>query len=373
MTLSTPTNKVLYTCDGSTDTFPYTFRILDDADLYVIYTDLSGYDTQWTESTEYIVTDVGEEFGGNVVVEAAYVPASGTQLTIYREVPLTQETDYVENDPFHADTLESDLDRTIMIIQQLAELLSRVIYLSITDGSHPTMEIPNLADRSSTFLGFDSNGNLTVYDDVAQLIKHGIDNSIARYDGTEGIQQSGVFIDDNRNMTGIHDLTIDGTFYGDIDGYATTDYVDNAISNISSSSITISGSPSSDHSAEGMKLDAYLAGEDLVFGDLVYRTTGSGGGDIFMKADKSDRSSVPAMAMALATISGGSTGLFLLDGVARDDSWTWTSGYLLYVGDYGAITDAVPSSSEEQLQIIGIALTATTIRFNPEYTIVEIA
>jgi len=381
MTLSTQINKVQYTCNGTTDTFPYTFKIIQSADLYVIYTDLAGEDTQWTESTEYTVTAVGEETGGNVVVETIYVPASGTQLTIYRDVPLTQDSDYVENDPFHADTLETDLDRMVMIMQQLDEIFSRVFQLKITDGSDPDMTIPNLADRAETILGFDENGDLTVYDNVNQLIGTGTDNSIVRYDGdTQYVQDSLVFIDDAGNVTGINNLTVDGV----ITGYATTtyvnglvttvsgdivSYVDNSVSNISTSSTTISGAPSSDHSAEGMKIDAYTAGENLVFGNFVYRKSDGK----FWKADKGASTTMPVMAIALATINSNGTGLFLLNGVVRDDSWGWTSGALLYVGASGAITDAAPSSTGEQLQIVGIALTATTIRFDPEYTVIEVA
>jgi hypothetical protein len=164
MTVSTTTNRVQYNGDGSSYIFAYTFRIIESSHLYVIYTDADGVDTTWTENNQYSVTNVGEETGGNVVVEEAYIPADGTKLTLYREVPETQETDYVENDPFHADTVETDLDRTIMIIQQLSEGLDGCIQISTTDNSNPDLTIPSEEDRAGKLLGFDEDGDVTVYE-----------------------------------------------------------------------------------------------------------------------------------------------------------------------------------------------------------------
>lgn len=164
MTISTTISKIQYTCNGTTDTYPYTFKILASSDLYVVYTDLSNEDHTWTEDTEYTVTNVGEESGGNVVIEESYLPTSGTLLTIYRDVPLTQETDYVENDPFHADTLETDFDRTIMIIQQLDEEINRCIRTPISDEGASSLIIPSTTERIEKLLGFDENGDFEVVD-----------------------------------------------------------------------------------------------------------------------------------------------------------------------------------------------------------------
>jgi len=53
--------------------------------------------------------------------------SSGNIITIIRELAIKQEIDYVENDPFPAETHEEGLDRACMIDQQLAEELRRTI------------------------------------------------------------------------------------------------------------------------------------------------------------------------------------------------------------------------------------------------------
>jgi len=418
MTLSTQTNKVQYTCNSGTDTFPYTFEIIQSADLYVIYTDLAGTDHQWTENTEYIVTNVGEEYGGNVVVDALYVPASGTVLTIYREVPLTQESDYVENDPFHADTLETDLDRIIMITQQLDEQFSRVLQLNITDGSNPDMTIPNLEDRSETILGFDENGDLTVYDNVNQLIGTGTDNSIVRYDGdSQYVQDSLVYIDDSGNISGLNDLTMDGdlqvagdaNFAGDVyitngltvdgaltvtSGIFTTMTVTSGIfTTITCDELINYGEANYFYQLDVSNLNAYLvtygdgvtwapgsvvkglvcsgvAGEAMDFGTLCYKADD---GKYYI-SDNTDPSTLPAVAMAGEQMwDVDYVGTFLLNGYAHSDYWTWDMGAVIYTGASALPTYIKPTSTGDNIQVVGWAIDLDVVFFNPNYTVVEVA
>jgi hypothetical protein len=52
-------------------------------------------------------------------------PASGETLVIVRNVPNTQETDYIENDPFPASSHEDALDKLTMEVQRLDEKFGR--------------------------------------------------------------------------------------------------------------------------------------------------------------------------------------------------------------------------------------------------------
>lgn len=405
MTLSTEINKVQYTCNGDTDTFPYTFKIIQSADLYVVYTDLSGEDTTWTESTEYTVTAVGEELGGNVVVEAAYVPASGTTLTIYREVPLTQESDYVENDPFHADTLESDLDRIIMITQQLDETFSRVIQLNITDGSNPDMTIPNLADRTDRYLGFDENGDLTVFAAPAQVIGEGTDNAITRYDGTDELQTSLATIDDSGNIYtpgNIVGTNISASYISGAD--AAFDYLtlgSGSLGAVTATQLTVY--PEISEQSYIYDLDTSLltidmlfyddltgragyarsglvrmdvAGEPMDFGTLCYKAADGK----FYISKNTDESTLPAVAMAAEDADlADETIEFLLQGNAYWDHWTWTVGAVIYTGTTptGSVfvppTYIKPTDPGAFVQMVGFVIDENTIYFNPNYTYIEIA
>ena len=133
MTISSTTQKLQYDCDGVTTTFNYTFKIWDDSDLDVIITSAGGVETQLTLTTDYTVTGAGVDAGGTIVlVDPANDAPSGSTLTVMRDVPYTQETDYTEGDDFPAEAHEDALDKLLMQILQLKMMLSRTLLLKVT-------------------------------------------------------------------------------------------------------------------------------------------------------------------------------------------------------------------------------------------------
>jgi len=123
MTVASELNRIQYAGNGSQTIFPYTFKIFTNTDLKVYLTDVLGGETLLTLTTHYSVSGVGSETGGNVTMVTP--PATGETLTIIRQLPLTQETDYTEADKFPAQSHENALDRQVMIAQQLNEQLTR--------------------------------------------------------------------------------------------------------------------------------------------------------------------------------------------------------------------------------------------------------
>lgn len=150
MTISSTTTKITYNGNGSTDTFPYTFKILDDDDIIVEKRiTATGVITTLVKTTDYTVSGVGEEAGGNVtLVDPATDAPSGSQITIRRNMTILQETDYEEYDTFPASTHESALDRLTMIAQQLSEAVDRAIKLdsSLTGISNQIEGTPSAGD-----------------------------------------------------------------------------------------------------------------------------------------------------------------------------------------------------------------------------------
>ena len=121
MTLTTTTNKASYSGNGNTTTFAYAFKILANSDLKVYIRSANGTETLKTITTHYTVTGVGSASGGNVVFTVGNIPTNTETVVIQRVVPLTQTHDYVENDPFPAESHEQGLDRLTMHVQQLQE------------------------------------------------------------------------------------------------------------------------------------------------------------------------------------------------------------------------------------------------------------
>ena len=134
MTIATQNNKVLYSGTGGT-VYPYTFKAFKDTDLVVIRRAVDGTETPLTLYTDYAVSGVGSDTGGNVTLVGAQAlspPATGEKLLVKRVVPLTQSTDWVENSDFPAQVIEDAVDRGVCISQQLQEQLDRCIKVADT-------------------------------------------------------------------------------------------------------------------------------------------------------------------------------------------------------------------------------------------------
>jgi len=139
---------------GAAKVFAYPFKINLAADLTVTdYNIITSVGTVKTLDTDYAVSGVGAAGGGNVTLTGSYTNLSTSSwLVIQREVELTQETDYVENDPFSAETHEGALDKLCMADQQLQEQIDRCIKADIaqTSSSVTYTAFATLADQSTS-------------------------------------------------------------------------------------------------------------------------------------------------------------------------------------------------------------------------------
>lgn len=133
--------------------------------------------------------------------------------------------------------------------------------------------------------------------------------------------------------------------------------------------LVLATAPTSDTTGNGIK-GSFTAGENVVFGDVCYIKSDG-------KMWKSDADAVGTsycVAMAMASITAESAGVFLLIGIVRDDSWAWTVGAPIYLSTTaGDITQTSPSGSEDIVQILGVATHADRIYFNPNLAQVELA
>ncbi len=156
MTVSSETKRADYVGNGSTQLFATQFRFLQNSDVKVILTvTATGVETVQTEITNYTLSGVGLDAGGTVTMLTA--PATGETLTIKRDVSLTQGTDYVENDPFPAESHEDALDKLTMITQQIQEEVDRSLKLTESQQSSGlTVPVP----VTDNLLRWDANGNL---------------------------------------------------------------------------------------------------------------------------------------------------------------------------------------------------------------------
>ncbi len=92
----------------------------------------------------------------------------------------------------------------------------------------------------------------------------------------------------------------------------------------------------------------------------------------WIEADATVSGTMSCQAMALETGTGSKE--VLMQGFVRDDSWAWTIGGNIYIGNTaGTLTQTTPNESGEIVQAVGFATHADRMYFNPDYTYVEIA
>jgi len=161
MSFSTTQNKAQHTANGVTTAFSFPYLFYDNSHLVVTTTDLStGAETTKLITTDYTVTGAGAGAGGTVTFLVA--PANGLRVTIRRVVPLTQLTDYVNDDDFPEETLERDIDKAIMAIQQTDENVDRCLQYPSNETTSAVATLPLAAQRANKMLGFDASGDPTL-------------------------------------------------------------------------------------------------------------------------------------------------------------------------------------------------------------------
>ena len=170
MTVSTTIIKSSHNGNGSTTTFAYNFRILQDSDLVVIIRNNStGTETTKTLTTHYTVSGAGDATGGSITFTSGNIPANGETVVIRRNVPQTQAIDYIANDPFPAESHEEGLDRATMIAQQVSEEADRSIKLSRTNTMTSTEFTVGATDRANKILAFDGSGEISVTQELGSF------------------------------------------------------------------------------------------------------------------------------------------------------------------------------------------------------------
>ena len=133
MTLETTVSKAVYTGNGATTEFSFSFKVWDEDQILVSVTDTQGY---VQETGEYSVT---LSAGGGTVFylhDGAPLP-SGWKLALTRDMPFTQEDDYITGTRFDPKVIETALDKATAERQQLLEQLQRAVILPPTSDETP--------------------------------------------------------------------------------------------------------------------------------------------------------------------------------------------------------------------------------------------
>lgn len=132
----------------------------------------------------------------------------------------------------------------------------------------------------------------------------------------------------------------------------------------SASGSDIDPAPAADHTAYGMTT-TFTANEGQAFGDVVF-INASGKAQL---GDADAIATASCIAMCTQTVSTDGTASYLLQGIARDDTWNWTVGGPIFLSTTGTtgntLTQTAPSGTGDVVQVLGVATHADRIYFSP--------
>lgn len=150
MTVSSTTNRKAFTGDAVTTSFgtsPVVFFETSELVVQAVVT-ATGVATTLVENTDYTVSG-GSGSTGTVNLAGGSdpygAPASTETLVIRRVLPFTQTDDFVNNDINDAEVLEDNLDRGIMLMQQLDEEQGRALKVAASEGEQTDIAVAGKA------------------------------------------------------------------------------------------------------------------------------------------------------------------------------------------------------------------------------------
>ena len=161
--------------------------------------------------------------------------------------------------------------------------------------------------------------------------------------------------------------------YAPINAPTFTDTVTAPVIKLPSNGRLILTLPDTDTHTTGKVTNSIQSGYTATAYDLIY--LGSGGKWLAVDADTISTCN-GMLAVALEAKNDTQEMLVALPGTfIKNTSWSWTVGATLYAGETtGVIQEALPSGANNVIRVIGFAINATTIYFNPSsdyQTIVE--
>ena len=165
-------NRITYSGNGNATEFAYQFKILDRTDIKVLLTDADGKEKLLTKDyyvdvEKNVVRYPGYAVGAEVPdSERPPVLPAGWKLTIYREVPVTQETDLPDQYPFNQ--VEDIGDKLTMIAQQLTDVTSRSLKISVSKSADIDATIP--WENGKSFRISDDGAKIELTEDPARVL-----------------------------------------------------------------------------------------------------------------------------------------------------------------------------------------------------------
>lgn len=167
-----------YVGDGTGQkTFSFGFLIFEESDVYVAVADSSDSEpSDLQQGTDYTVSmnaDQSATPGGTITLTSETGLAKDAVLVIGSAVDYTQTLDLTNYTRFAPELITTELDRIVVMIQQIVELLGRVVQVPPTSSISPSDLLYQLlnAAESAAQSAEDATASLAACEQIRQLIE----------------------------------------------------------------------------------------------------------------------------------------------------------------------------------------------------------
>lgn len=152
-----------YTASGGELGFDYDFPIFNADDLVVLEIETDGTVNTLVRGTDYSVSGTGLAAGGSITFDIGVYPDGAIddyRYVLYRDLAVSRITDFLTGGDFKAETMNRELDKIIMMLQQNELEIKRSLGLQKADAEDEiNFEIETAAARTDKVLIFGSSGN----------------------------------------------------------------------------------------------------------------------------------------------------------------------------------------------------------------------
>lgn len=158
MTVPVPDQlEYIYGANGVLTDFGYPKRFLQKDEIVVILRDIDGNETRQILNTHYTIAGSSWPMGGNISFYTA--PSAGLLVVLYRQTQAKQTVDLENNQRNDAPSVETQLDRLTMAIQDrgrgIDELFGRAVKMPFGYTGSTIMPWPS----PNKFIGWNNSGN----------------------------------------------------------------------------------------------------------------------------------------------------------------------------------------------------------------------
>ena len=161
ITISDTEPRVQYTASSGQTAFSVPFEFFTTADIKVYNgTSLLTYNASPSSASQYSVTGAGVSGGGAIALGGG--ATLNDVITIYRDLGIARSTDFPTSGAFQIDSLNTELDKIIAMIQQVERDLKFSPKAAATTSNTYNLTLPNLV--ANKILSVNSSGTALEFD-----------------------------------------------------------------------------------------------------------------------------------------------------------------------------------------------------------------